>query len=555
MSLPTPEILHLAAGVLGVATYTLYYHKGEHHLYPWRHVQAVLALGISTTLTLKHLDPTRYSSSTTAAQTATALTLTFLSTLFASVLIYRQFLNPLNKFPGYPLAKITGFDHVSRVAKNKDMFLKLYDSHKKWGKFVRIGPSDISVSDADVVRVALGPQTKCTKAQWYTLELPAASMHTTRSRAEHDRRRRVWSPAFSDKALRGYEARIEGYNRALIQQIEGFSGKPIDISQWFNFWSFDVMGDLAFGQSFKMLSSAKGHWAVDMLAKQQEGAGFGLPCWSARLLMSIPGARKAYFTFLRFCAEQIETRIGLQGKQANPDITHYLIDDFLTKDLKGRARQAELKKMYLDSKLIIVAGSDTTATTMAFLFYYIAREPGLLQRLREEIEELTGGGKFDHRKIQSAPLLNGCINEALRLHPPVPSGLYRKAPPEGVYVGEQYIPGDTVMLVNFYAMGRDESHFVDADRFIPERFSTRPELIKHRDAFAPFSTGPYSCIGKNLALIEIRLLAAHLITKFDVEFAPGEDGSDLLRSHDHFVVALRPLNLIFKKRGEGSHVQ
>jgi tryprostatin B 6-hydroxylase len=250
----------------------------------------------------------------------------------------------------------------------------------------------------------------------------------------------------------------------MLRALLTATGKPIDISQWFNFWSFDVMGDLAFGQSFKMLSSAKGHWAVDLLAKQQEGAGFGLPCWSARLLMSIPGARKAYYTFLRFSAEQIETRIGLQGKQTNPDITHYLIDDFLTKGLEGSERQAELKKMYLDSKLIIVAGSDTTATTMAFLFYYIAREPGLLQRLREEIEELTGRGEFDHRKIQSAPLLNGCINEALRLHPPVPSGLYRKAPPEGVYVGEQYIPGDTVMLVNFYAMGRGEFLLLSDDQ-------------------------------------------------------------------------------------------
>ncbi|KAL3464660.1 cytochrome P450 [Aspergillus heterothallicus] len=546
----TPGLLHLAAGAAGVTTYTLYYRKGEHHLHPWGHIQAILALGTLFTFGLKHLDPTL--STTAAAQGATTLTITFVVALLGSVLIYRQLLNPLNAFPGYPLAKLTGFDHVFRVAKNRDMFLKLHDSHQKWGKFVRIGPNDISVSHADVVRVALGPQSKCIKAQWYTLELPAASMHTTRSRAEHDRRRRVWSPAFSDKALRGYEHRIEGYNQALMQQLEGLSGKSIDISKWFNFWSFDVMGDLAFGQSFKMLHSAKGHWAVDLLAKQQEGAGFGLPCWAARALMGIPGARKAYYTFLRFCAEQIETRISLQGKQANPDITHYLIDDFLTKGLKGSARQAELKQMYLDSKLIIVAGSDTTATTMAFLFYHLAREPGLLQRLREEIDGLTGGEEFDHRRIQSAPLLNGCINETLRLHPPVPSGLYRKAPPEGVYVGEQYIPGDTVMLVNFYAMGRDESHFVEADNFIPERFSTRPELIKHKDAFAPFSTGPYSCIGKNLALIEIRLLAAQLITKFDVEFAPGEDGSDLLRSHDHFVVALRPLNLILKKRAKVS---
>ncbi|KAL3476423.1 cytochrome P450 [Aspergillus californicus] len=560
-TLLSPPAFQLLAAIAGVAAYTLYYHKGEHHLSPHISILAVLGSHGVLTLLLKNIDsiyptatptpPPTWSSSLT---TATLYTSIYLLALYTSLILYRLFLNPLNKFPGYPLTRLTSFDHASRVITKKNMFAHLYRSHKRWGKFVRIGPNDLSVSDADVVRVALGVSASCDKAPWYAFESPAYSVHTTRDRSLHDRRRRIWSPAFSDKALRGYETRVEAFNRVLVRKIgERFDGKPINISQWFNFWSFDVMGDLAFGQSFNMLESEKGHWAITLLEKGQEGAGWGLPPWVARLLVKIPGARRGYFEFLHFCASQIENRMKVQGKQANPDITHHLIEDFnahaASRTVSEKA--AEMARMQLDSKLIIVAGSDTTASTMTFLFYRLALEPGLLGRLREEVEGLVGDSGIDHREIQAAPLLNGCINETLRLHPAVPSGLYRKVRPEGAFVGKTWIPGDTTLLVHFYSMSRDESHYVDADKFIPERFSTRPELIKHKDAFVPFSTGPYGCIGKNLALMEIRLLTAHLITKFDVAFAPGEDGSELLKSDDIFTIMLKPLHLIFKKRTEG----
>ncbi|KAL2860842.1 cytochrome P450 [Aspergillus lucknowensis] len=543
---PATRTLQFSAGALGVAAYTFYYRIGEHHLYPIRHVQAVILACVFTVLGLKHVDETLEMSD--AVRIAVTLTATYLAGLYTSLAFYRLFLNPLNKFPGYSLAKLTSFDLALRVGGKGDMHLKLYNSHEKWGKFVRIGPNQVSVCHADAVRVALGPQSKCIKSPWYDAEHPATSMLSTRIRAEHDRRRRIWSPAFSDKALRGYELRIARYNQSFIRQIEGFDGKPIDVSKWFQFWGFDIMGDLAFGQSFNMLDSAKSHWAIEVLTTSQEAGGLALPTWAFRLLMAIPGTMNTYRRFVRFCVEQIEDRMCIQGKQATPDIAHFLIEDFNSKTKSGRDRGKELQGLHLDSKLIIVAGSDTTSTAMSFLFYYIARDPGLLERLREEIESLINDGEIEHRKIQHAPLLNGCINEALRLHPPVPSGLHRKAPPEGVYIGEQWIPGNTEMLVNFYSMGRDESNFVDADKFLPERFSTRPELIKHQDAFASFSIGPSGCIGKNLALMEIRLLTAHLVTKFDVALAPGENGYELLNSYDHFVTGLRPLHLVFKRR-------
>lgn len=72
-------------------------------------------------------------------------------------------------------------------------------------------------------------------------------------------------------------------------------------------------------------------------------------------------------------------------------------------------------------------------------------------------------------------------------------------------------------------------------------------MVKHKDAFHPFSLGPMGCIGKNLALIELRTLTAQILLEMDVGLAPGEDGKRLLfETKDHFTVALGDLDLVFK---------
>ena len=539
--------LSLAAGIGGVATHLLYFHRGEHYLYPQRYLQVLVILSLTVAGLFKYIAEATTSG---AISISAKLTTFYVAGIYTSVVIYRLLFNPVNKDPGPLLARLTAVDHVFRVAKKKDMFLKLYNAHQKLGNFVRIGPNDLSVADADAVRVAFSAQTTCSKAPWYSIELPAYSMHSTRSRTEHDKRRRIWSPAFSDKALRGYEQRVLKYNKSLLERLDSFDGQPVNASRWFNLWSFDVMGDLAFGRSFDMLASKsqeEEHWAIQILNKAQDKAGLAFPPWFSRLLWHIPGIRRSYFRFLKYCAEMIEQRMAVQGKQQNPDITHYLIEDFNRRSKEDQ--KVEIHSLHLDSKLIIVAGSDTTAATLTYLFFHLATEKGLLARLRQEIEPLVGeSGEIEHRNLQNAQLLNGCINETLRLHPPVPSGLYRKTPPEGVQIGQEYIPGNTTLQIHLYSIGRSEAHFAQADEFIPERFFSRPELVRHKDAFSPFSMGPYGCIGKNLAYMQIRLLTAYLIMRFDVHLAPGEDGQDLLlRSADHFTTGLAGLNLCFVK--------
>ncbi|KAF2745906.1 putative P450 monooxygenase [Sporormia fimetaria CBS 119925] len=531
--------------VAGAATYIFYLHRGERHFYPWRYVGSVILLLCATTAGIQHIDT--QSSIGSAAFQATKLVGLYLSGIYASLLIWRLFLNPLNKFPGHPLAKVTAFHHSYAVGKDLNMFLHLYESHKKWGDFVRIGPNTLSVADPRIVKPALGVHAVCTKAPWYSVEHPSYSMHTSRNKADHDARRRIWSNAFSDKALRGYEQRVLKYNKMLIEQLQSMAGRPVDMSQWFNLWSFDVMGDLAFGKSFGMLESAKTHWAIKLLNDGSDALGFAFPEWFGRLLMAIPGALEKTERFTKFCQQQIESRIAIQGKQEQPDITHFLIEDFNKKS--EAAKRAALGSLAQDSKLIIVAGSDTSATTLAFMFYHLAQEPNLVAELRKELDSLLGeDGKVDHSKLQNAKLLSGCIDETLRLHPPVPSGLYRSVPPQGLTIGDTYIPGNTVVQIHLYTMGRDERNYAQADEFIPQRWYSRPELIKNKDAFAPFSLGPYGCIGKNLAYLEIRTLTAMLLRGFDFKLAPGEDGTQLLHSTDHFTVGLKPVNMMVTPR-------
>jgi cytochrome P450 len=100
-------------------------------------------------------------------------------------------------------------------------------------------------------------------------------------------------------------------------------------------------------------------------------------------------------------------------------------------------------------------GSDTTAATLTCLFFELSRNPRCLKLLQEEIDELHKTEKDVHvRSLGKLPYLEAVINEALRLHPPVPSGVQRISPPEGLRIGETFIPGDTIIQIPTYTMFR-----------------------------------------------------------------------------------------------------
>jgi cytochrome P450 len=108
-----------------------------------------------------------------------------------------------------------------------------------------------------------------------------------------------------------------------------------------------------------------------------------------------------------------------------------------------------------DTRLVIVAGSDTTSAALAYIFYHLAKEPEIVSKLRDELRRIyTSGSETEARDTQDAKYLNGVISEALRLHPPVPSGLLRQTPIEGIMVGDTFIPGDVTVSAPTWSMGR-----------------------------------------------------------------------------------------------------
>ncbi|KAF2734445.1 putative cytochrome P450 [Polyplosphaeria fusca] len=536
--------MNLPAIALGVGLHVFYFRKFEHHMYGVRYLQLFLSSVLFSTYWLMF-------------SSKQSLTQCFLESLpphiylllgiYASLVTYRLLLHPLRRFPGPFPAKISSLWFSTQLGKS-EAHKKILALHLKYGPFVRIGSSDLSIAHPLGVTAVYGPKSACRKASWYDEDHPRASIHTTRDHEFHARRRRVWSHAFSDKALRGYEVRIAKYTARLIAKLEQADGAAINVSQWFKHFSFDVMGDLAFAKDFGMLKSGQEHWAVGLLNEALGVQAMKLPTWIFRIIVAVPGLTRNYWKFIRYCDEQLDQRI--KSKAEVPDLMSTLLEHAGSRPISPD----EYTTLQADSRTIIVAGSDTTAATLAHVFYQLARHPGQVRKVREELKEVLGdfssaSPSLENRKLQHADHINAVIYETLRLHPAVPSAIVRKTPPEGIRVGETYIPGDMNVWCPQYVLGRLEDVYEKPLEFLPERWYTQPEMVREKSAFAPFLVGTYGCIGRPLAMMEMRAVIAEIVMRYDVDFVEGDDGEAFIEgTSDQFTLHLAHLDLRFRCR-------
>lgn len=213
---------------------------------------------------------------------------------------------------------------------------------------------------------------------------------------------------------------------------------------------------------------------------------------------------------------------------------HYLIHsrDPETGEKLGKER------LRAEAGLLFAAGTDTTANTMAGCFFYLTRQPRVLDKLQREIRttfttihDIKAGPK-----LQSLTYLRAVIDESLRLVSPVAEVLMRKALPGGITVDGHFLPQDTKMGVSAYIIHRNETYFSRPFDFIPERWiegssendtgfpvtPTSVELAKR--ALIPFSVGPRNCIGKNMAILEMSVAMARAMWLLDVREVDGPEG-------------------------------
>ncbi|KAK1217752.1 hypothetical protein PQX77_019594 [Marasmius sp. AFHP31] len=229
-----------------------------------------------------------------------------------------------------------------------------------------------------------------------------------------------------------------------------------------------------------------------------------------------------------WCARRIEN--GAEKK----DLWYHLMDEAGNEKVKPTTAIVSS-----DSIVAMVAGSDTTATAMANLFWCLLVHPETYKRLREEVDREYPHGidpLLDTSRHANMKYLTACIHESLRVLPPVPTSGSRfiTKGSGGRMIAGRFIPEGTQIFVPPYSVHSNPENFSPApDAFIPERWLEQgsktgnslpggPRILKH-EAFVPFSYGPANCIGKNLAMNEMMTVGTMLLQRFDFEFADGFD--------------------------------
>ncbi|KAL4878233.1 cytochrome P450 [Aspergillus karnatakaensis] len=537
---------YIGAALAGIFSHVAYFKRGEHHLYGPLYIKIFLVTITAGTVALSFAQRTAW---TASLSTVSSLVSAYLLGLYGSLLVYRIFLHPLCNFPGPFGARISTGWIATQVKKNNHHIV-VRELHRKYGPIVRVGSSDISVIHPKAVDIVYGPSSRSYKGTGYEVSYPEFSLQLMRDPAQHHARRRVWSPAFSDRMLRGYEERIRGYREQLVNRLSEMSGQPVSIRKWFNLYSFDVMGDMAFGKGFGGLERGEQHWAIQLLSSFVDPIGWYLPTWSFILLTAIPGLSGEFWKFPEFCKEKTIERF--RNKPEIPDLSSSLFAPLKGRDITEISPEEKVI-LFGDARTIVIAGSDTTSGTLSAIFYELVRNPEEIKKLRTELAPYANAdgvnGEFLHSKIAHLEHLNGVINEALRLYPAVPSFLQRRTPPEGITIEGLHIPGEMHIFCPLYTIGRSELAYDRPEEFIPERWYKWPELVKDKAAFAPFSAGEFNCIGRPLALMNLRTTLARLVMQFDFKFAPGEDGSHFLGdAKDNFVFYFGELNMVFTRR-------
>ncbi|KAH7015832.1 cytochrome P450 67 [Ilyonectria destructans] len=490
--------------------------------------------------------PVESHDSWTALKFISTVFLTLLAGLSTSILAYRALFHPLRRFPGPFLARLSSAYPTSLALKRFHFFEEAQKLHAIYGDYLRIGPNELSIVNPEAVQAIHSNASQCSKGPWYITQLPAVSLHSTRNRAEHARRRKAWDQGFSSKALRDYEPRVIYYTNQLLTQIEIKEGRPIDISKEFNLYSFDIMGNLAFGKDFNMVKTQEMHPAMNLLHSSTKLVGiFSHLSWIFLIAKKIPGLTAEYNTFEKWLDQQVLER--MENEPEIPDVFSWILKEYRSISNPTRQNKLDLRG---DAMLIVVAGSDTTAATLTCLFLELALHPEKYKTLQDEVDKyFLDKDAPDHASLAKLPYLQACIDESLRMHPAVPSGVQRKTPAEGLQIGKTYIPGNALVQIPLHTLYKDERVFPHPNEYIPERWTSRPELVRDNSVFAPFLIGRYSCVGKQLGLMEIRNVTSQIARRYNICLADDQKPKDFFdKLVDGFTLTCPKLELVFTSR-------
>ncbi|OJJ85332.1 cytochrome P450 [Aspergillus glaucus CBS 516.65] len=408
----------------------------------------------------------------------TAISISIISYVLGRI-IYNLYLHPLSRYPGPRLAAISSLYYIYWT-NNGQLHTKLKDLYDQYGDVVRIEPSSLVYRSAQPWKDIYGHRKSFVKDdKFFTSSPNGPNIQTTFDDAGHARQRRLLLHSFPERALREQESIIQSYIAMLMQRLyEEVASycEAVDISRWLTYTTFDIIGDLAFGESFDCLRDSDYHPCRNVLV---------YPLFAFLIAWIIPKSMKAKSDqYYQMSKDKVNRRLAT--KTNRPDFT-----------------------------------SETTSTALSGCIYYLLTNSDVYHQLVNGIRE-TFRSQDDITILSSAkiPYLYCVLEETLRLYSPVPGIIPQRVPKGGAIIDGNFVPEGVSVSVAFYSAFRARSNFTEAESFIPERWldNEDPKFASdNRDAFQPFSYGPRNCLGKNMAYAEMRVILAKLLWNFDME--------------------------------------
>jgi cytochrome P450 len=198
---------------------------------------------------------------------------------------------------------------------------------------------------------------------------------------------------------------------------------------------------------------------------------------------------------------------------------------------------------------MLLAGEDTTATSLSWMFYLLSRNPKAMERVREEVDFVLGRpmATWTPEDMGRLDYLEACIHESMRMKPVGPFNVVEAL--KDVVIDDVLVPAGTSVVGLMRNDSMKDEYFADASQFRPERWLPEeggtPQADNAKRISMPFGAGPRICPGRYLALMEIKLVAAMLFQHFGIVSLDTPDGQE---AQEHMALTMTPVGLTMTVR-------
>ncbi|SAM08257.1 hypothetical protein [Absidia glauca] len=468
--------------------------------------------------------------------------------------IYDAYWGPLCDIPGPFLGKFFTIPLALTDFPRGTNYLRMKKLHDKYGPIVKISPTKVTISDKDWIKEAL-VKVDLQKGPAYDAlrDKGRQSIFSTRDKVFHKQRRRIVSPAFSVKYINSLEPYMDSCVEAFVNRIDrdivdngiGADGYgKVDIWALMGYLALDMIGSTAFGGTFDMVGSNNHFIPVAITRTMRIAPQLVMYPFIRKIIRLNPSSK-----FEKFMLNLVNNRI--HSGERRDDILQILVDSQQADRQEDRLTMDDIIAEVL---VFLVAGSETTSSTMGFALIELLRHPDKFEKLRAEIDNVPLNNGNDstlhsHSQLKNLPYLNAVLNETMRLHMIGSNGLQRMTDSDITLGNDVVIPKNTVVFCNVNHAQRNPDYWPNPETFLPERWLNDADVAPCLDAFNPFSAGSRNCVGKQFAFQEMRLTLVALISRYDFMTIPEEmDAAQDIRQFITLTVEKNSLKVLMKHR-------